>query len=805
MLDGIYSPAFSIVDKANKTTELTFNGEAGITFDAPTTQSLAANRTWTARADTAGTLASKDWTTARLGDLDFVDSVTYSGDTLYEWKNGSASVRGVITAGGGGIDQLTGDVTAGPGTGSQAATIAANAVTDAKFRQSVGLSVVGRSANTTGNVADITASTDHHVLRRSGTGIGFGTINAAAMNGTYTNGQMLQTDGSGNLSWVTGGGGGVTTMGAIGASPNANGATITGATLNLQPASGSFGGVVTTGAQTFSGLKTFNNGIIVASGQSINMTGGANYEKIILYDGGVAASRSGISHYSSQLRIFAPAGDQIRFYFGGAAGTSPTYISSAQISTTGTIETSSYFKNTSITGEKWRFYDGGSAGTRSGFGQGAYYNMWYVPNIDAATINGSGDFAALGTNERARFTQTGVSFYKGSASHASAVAEISSTTGGFLPPRMTAAQRNAIGSPATGLMVYSTDENRVNYFSTSWRELVDNFNNQTIGGNKTFTGIQYNRNFDNNTGGQQEVYIDHGGGLSLYQSIDATSIFDRYWVDYYYPSGANRGYRWYRLGTPDLSMQLSNNVFTLNAELGNALNLYKYTDNSNLTYDKVIFYNSGGNKSGIAANNFAGLSRYHVNFFAPSTAEYSFTLSNGGESTPTNAIMKMDRAGIVLGKPFVESTLTGVSNTLNASALVEIRTTTKGFLPPRHTTAERDLVSTPAQALTVFNTTTLTNDVHDGTAWRNQPNGLKGSATLDFGSTSAQTSADLTITVTGAAVGDIVIVGNPSADANSCYTAWVSATNTVTVRFNNYSSGSIDPASGTFKVYVIKN
>lgn len=83
---------------------------------------------------------------------------------------------------------------------------------------------------------------------------------------------------------------------------------------------------------------------------------------------------------------------------------------------------------------------------------------------------------------------------------------------------------------------------------------------------------------------------------------------------------------------------------------------------------------------------------------------------------------------------------------------------------------------------------------------------LNGSASLNFGSTAAQSSADLTITVTGAADGDPVILGVPNAavNANSCYTAWVSATNTVTVRFNNYSSGSIDPGSATFKVTVQK-
>ena len=84
--------------------------------------------------------------------------------------------------------------------------------------------------------------------------------------------------------------------------------------------------------------------------------------------------------------------------------------------------------------------------------------------------------------------------------------------------------------------------------------------------------------------------------------------------------------------------------------------------------------------------------------------------------------------------------------------------------------------------------------------------GLTGSATLDFPSTTTLLSADLTITVTGAADGDVVSLGVPNAavNANTSYSAWVSAANTVTVRFNNYSSGTVDPASGTFKVFVTK-
>jgi len=59
--------------------------------------------------------------------------------------------------------------------------IANNAVTDAKIRDSAALSVIGRSANSSGDPADIAAGTDAHVLRRSGTSLGFGTVATAGL------------------------------------------------------------------------------------------------------------------------------------------------------------------------------------------------------------------------------------------------------------------------------------------------------------------------------------------------------------------------------------------------------------------------------------------------------------------------------------------------------------------------------------------------------------------------------------------------------------------------------------------------
>lgn len=82
---------------------------------------------------------------------------------------------------------------------------------------------------------------------------------------------------------------------------------------------------------------------------------------------------------------------------------------------------------------------------------------------------------------------------------------------------------------------------------------------------------------------------------------------------------------------------------------------------------------------------------------------------------------------------------------------------------------------------------------------------LSGSATLDFPGTPKQRSNDLAIAVAGAHVGDAVSLGLPASVPDySCFTAWVSSAGTVTVRFNNYSSGSINPAAGIFRATIVR-
>lgn len=59
----------------------------------------------------------------------------------------------------------------------------------------------------------------------------------------------------------------------IGSSPNAQGASISGNTVTLQPTNGTYGGVVSTGNQTFAGDKTFTGAITVTNLYATNIYG----------------------------------------------------------------------------------------------------------------------------------------------------------------------------------------------------------------------------------------------------------------------------------------------------------------------------------------------------------------------------------------------------------------------------------------------------------------------------------------------------------------------------------------------------
>jgi hypothetical protein len=81
---------------------------------------------------------------------------------------------------------------------------------------------------------------------------------------------------------------------------------------------------------------------------------------------------------------------------------------------------------------------------------------------------------------------------------------------------------------------------------------------------------------------------------------------------------------------------------------------------------------------------------------------------------------------------------------------------------------------------------------------------LTATATLNFGSIAANGSEVLTITVTGAAIGDTVLLAPPSTlESGLVSFSFVSAADTVSVRLHNGSGGTLDPASATWRATVM--
>lgn len=177
---------------------------------------------------------------------------------------------GAGLTGGGNLGNNT-SLAVGAGAGITAnaddVAISTNGVTDSLFRQSAGLSVVGRSANSTGNVADITAASDFQVFRRSGAAIGFGSVDlsqSAAVTGTLP--PARGGTGVSNTGTITLGGN-LTTSGAFTLT-----FTVTGNTSVTLPTTGTLAtlaGSETFSNKTFSGSTSFPSGIYNSSGNLV--------------------------------------------------------------------------------------------------------------------------------------------------------------------------------------------------------------------------------------------------------------------------------------------------------------------------------------------------------------------------------------------------------------------------------------------------------------------------------------------------------------------------------------------------------
>ncbi|MCP4123820.1 MAG: hypothetical protein GY751_18885, partial [Bacteroidetes bacterium] len=114
---------------------------------------------------------------------------------------------------------------------------------------------------------------------------------------------------------------------------------------------------------------------------------------------------------------------------------------------------------------------------------------------------------------------------------ASSSLEVYSTTTGVLVPRMTSAQRTAIGSPATGLLVYDTNSNSFWYYNgTAWTDIGSGGNTLDEAYDEGGAGVGRTITADNGSVLIQgadglQVTGSHGSGAALGLSGAGTRMF----------------------------------------------------------------------------------------------------------------------------------------------------------------------------------------------------------------------------------------------------------------------------------------
>lgn len=236
----------------------------------------------------------------------------------------------------------------------------------------------------------------------------------------------------------------LTTTGTSGA------ATLVGTTLNIPNYAPDLSGYVTlAGTQTITGVKTFTGGSLYINSGSISTAG-----TLYLGDGSITKA-PGSGFTLSSLTITGTSA--FNSFIDNVAGSALI----PQIKGTGGA-TGIYWPN-GATGTAIGF---AFAGARMFEAVGIASGVNYL-RVTQAIAASSPSLSAQGTDTNINLTLTP----KGSGSviisstakigaatapNASSVLDIESTTKGFLPPRMTTAQKNAIATPTSGLVVYDT-------------------------------------------------------------------------------------------------------------------------------------------------------------------------------------------------------------------------------------------------------------------------------------------------------------------------------------------------------------
>ena len=128
----------------------------------------------------------------------------------------------------------------------------------------------------------------------------------------------------------------------------------------------------------------------------------------------------------------------------------------------------------------------------------------------------------------------------------------------------------------------------------------------------------------------------------------------------------------------------------------------------------LTILNGGHNLSvGVSSTSMTGIRGTALN----GTGGASSTFSCGVHARQVQATIANPTIGLIAEGAIIGEKGVGVFNQYNTSSILQVDSTTKGFLKPRLTTTQKNAIASPAAGLEVYDTTLNRPCFYDGTTW----------------------------------------------------------------------------------------
>jgi hypothetical protein len=322
------------------------------------------------------------------------------------------------------------------------------------------------------------------------------------------------------------------------------------------------------------------------------------------------------------------------------------------------------------------------------------------------------------------FSQVGIGT---NTPNASTILHLESTSKGFLTPSMTTSQRDLISTPPTGLQVFNTTLNQMQINAGTptapvWSNLEGN-DWKTTGNAGTTAGT----NFIGTTDDADIVFKRNNFQAGwINSSIESTGLgrlslpttstgfgntgFGASALGANTTGGANTAVGRYALGT--------NTTGLANVALGhNALRDATTADeNTAIGSSSMDFLTTGYGNTAVGRLSLhdltTGLNNTAIGSSSGTfltTGSNNIAIGRGTELPSGTASHQMNIGNIIFGKN-MNGTLSAPAgnigigtNTPNTSAILDLSSTTNGFLMPRMLSSERDAIVSPAKGLMIYN------------------------------------------------------------------------------------------------------